>query len=92
MLILLLLIPLVGIVFLNTTNISNPKQIGLFVSILNLFVSLIIFALFDYSNVEFQFIQDNYETRGLNIYLGVDGISVFFCFINYINYTFSNIS
>ena len=84
-LILLMCVPLIGIVFILfnffniiNNNILNIKITALIISILNLILSLIIFILFDFSNLDFQFIQEIKEFKGLNIYLGVDGISIYF--------------
>ena len=39
---------------------------------------MFIFIVFDYSNIEYQFVQEVHEFNGLNIYLGIDGISIYF--------------
>jgi NADH-ubiquinone oxidoreductase chain 4 len=78
---LLVLLPLLGIIFLSSINrnkINNIKTFSLFISILNLCVSLLIYILFDNSNVDYQFIQEITEINGLNIYIGIDGISIYF--------------
>ena len=78
----LLLIPLLGVLILitgnNTIKSHTAKIIGLIISILNLVISLFIFIVFDYSNIEYQFVQEVHEFNGLNIYLGIDGISIYF--------------
>ena len=84
--ILLLTIPMIGVLIISSiysydlVNLNNKviKIIGLATSMLNLFVSLIIFILFDYSNNQFQFVQDYYDISFFNIYLGLDGLSIFF--------------
>src|ERR1700742_1297839 len=75
----LLIIPIIGI-FLLVQNPSHydPKKIALTTSILNLIVSLIIFILFDFSSNQFQFVQEHYNINYFDIYLGVDGISIYF--------------
>lgn len=80
----LLLIPLAGI-FTIVTNFSNInhylnnfKLIALVTSVINLILSLIIFILFDFSSNQFQFVQECYEVKGFNFYLGIDGISIYF--------------
>ena len=82
----LLLIPIVGI-FLISSHVSYQsekskivyyKYITLSTSILNLIISLIIYILFDFSNNQFQFVQEDYDLSLFNIYLGVDGISIYF--------------
>jgi len=82
----LLLIPLVGIslvVFeanygLYLVNNIRIKSIALGTSIVNLIVSLIMFILFDFSSKQFQFIEEHYQISYFDIYLGVDGLSIYF--------------
>ena len=76
----LIIIPLIGIFILLTGNFNtnSVKTIALFTSILNLIVSLFIYILFDYSNIDYQFVQEITEITGLNIYIGLDGISLYF--------------
>ena len=83
---LLLLIPLIGIGLvtiesnygLSLINNIRIKSIGLITSILNLFVSLVMFILFDFSSKQFQFIEEHYQINYFDIYLGVDGLSIYF--------------
>jgi NADH:ubiquinone oxidoreductase subunit 4 (subunit M) len=83
----LLLIPLLGIftiLIYTSYGLSIPdkqiKYLGLITTIINLIVSLIIFILFDFSGKQFQFIQiqEYYQINYFDIYLGLDGISVYF--------------
>ena len=71
--------------FLNTDNkessffdVSYYKKIAFITTILNVIVSLIIYMLFDFSNNQFQFIQANLDLSFYDIYLGVDGVSIYF--------------
>jgi NADH-ubiquinone oxidoreductase chain 4 len=83
---LLLLIPLLGIFIISTSmsynltflNIKRIKLIALSASILNLFISLIIFTLFDFSTNQFQFVQEYHEISYYDFYLGLDGLSIYF--------------
>lgn len=83
---LLLIIPIVGILTIytnfsyNTNILSNRriKTIGLITSIINLFVSLIVFILFDFSSNQFQFVQEYQEINSFDFYLGIDGLSIYF--------------
>jgi len=82
---LLLLIPLIGISFIVVESnygvlINNLriKSIALFTSIVNLIISLIMFILFDFSGKQFQFIEEQYQINYFDIYLGIDGLSVYF--------------
>jgi NADH-ubiquinone oxidoreductase chain 4 len=54
------------------------KMTGLFFSIVNLGVSLVIFLIFDFNNNEFQFVQEYYSINNFDIYLGIDGLSIYF--------------
>nr|YP_010690232.1 NADH dehydrogenase subunit 4 [Neopestalotiopsis cubana]WBU13071.1 NADH dehydrogenase subunit 4 [Neopestalotiopsis cubana]WGO76880.1 NADH dehydrogenase subunit 4 [Neopestalotiopsis cubana]WGO76898.1 NADH dehydrogenase subunit 4 [Neopestalotiopsis cubana] len=85
----LLLIPILGI-FLISSNMSYedaetaPSKIlsykitALVTSLVNLVISLVIFILFDFSSNQFQFVQEHYNINLFDIYLGVDGISIYF--------------
>ena len=87
-LLLLLIIPLIGIGFvligseanynLPKINKINIKLIGLLATIANLILSLVIFILFDFSNKQFQFIEEHHQISYYDIYLGIDGLSIYF--------------
>jgi NADH-ubiquinone oxidoreductase chain 4 len=57
---------------------NRGKKIALIASIINLIISLVIYLLFDFSYNEFQFVQEHIDLNFYNIYLGVDGISIYF--------------
>jgi NADH:ubiquinone oxidoreductase subunit 4 (subunit M) len=92
LLMLLLLIPVTGIFLISTTMYSDDsntnnsavalstrvKITGLATSIINLFVSLIVFVLFNFSSNQFQFVQEYHSVSSFDFYLGVDGISIYF--------------
>ena len=86
LLLLLLLIPLSGIFIISTSmsynltdlRIKQIKITALTTSILNLFLSLIVFIFFDFSNRQFQFVQECHKISYYDFYLGVDGISIYF--------------
>ncbi len=83
---LLLLIPLIGISLvtietnygLNLVNNIKIKSIALTTTIINLIVSLIMFILFYFSSKQFQFIEEHYQVSYFDVYLGVDGLSIYF--------------
>jgi NADH-ubiquinone oxidoreductase chain 4 len=83
---LLLLIPMLGIFTISTgmtyelssINIKRIKTIALSTSIVNLFVSLIVFILFDFSSNQFQFVQEYHQISSFDFYLGLDGLSIYF--------------
>jgi len=54
------------------------KTIGLTISVINLIVSLVIFMLFDFSSNQFQFVQEYHEISSFHIFLGIDGLSIYF--------------
>jgi len=82
----LLLIPLIGICTISTINAYRPTKLGiirikyiaLITSIINLFISLIIFIFFDFSSNQFQFVQEYHEISSFDFYLGLDGLSIYF--------------
>jgi NADH-ubiquinone oxidoreductase chain 4 len=57
---------------------KNYKIIALIFSILNLSISLLIYLLFDFNNNQFQYIQEQLNISLYDIYLGIDGISIYF--------------
>jgi NADH-ubiquinone oxidoreductase chain 4 len=81
----LIFTPIIGIFIISsmlTYNVENKpnllKSVALFVTIVNLAISLIIFILFDFSSKQYQFVQEQYEIGQYDIYLGIDGISIYF--------------
>lgn len=84
---LLLLIPMLGVLAVSTGisyessffNDKRIKTIALSTSIINLFVSLVVFIFFDFSNNQFQFVQEYYNVNSsFDLYLGLDGLSIYF--------------
>jgi NADH-ubiquinone oxidoreductase chain 4 len=83
---LLLLTPMLGIFTISTgmsyelssLDIRRIKTIALSTSIINLFISLIVFILFDFSSNQFQFVQEYHEISSFDFYLGLDGLSIYF--------------
>ena len=87
MLILLILIPIIGSLFIIPMNETNPqnvkqmKQIALSSTILNFFISLLLWYKFDSNTTQYQFISSLEITDTLqfcHLNFGVDGISLFF--------------
>ena len=82
----LLFIPIIGVLLIYTTTFYNLsieylkyiKSIALISSIIDLIYSLIVYILYDYSNNQFQFVQEHHEIGYFDIYLGLDGISIYF--------------
>ena len=79
----LLLTPILGILAIlvnreNGSSLTNIKVIALSTSIINFFISLVIFILFDFSTNQFQFVQEYHEISYFDFYLGLDGLSIYF--------------
>lgn len=54
------------------------KTIALNSSTCGLLVCLVMFALFDYSSNQFQFVEEVHEIGSYSLFLGVDGLSIYF--------------
>mgnify|MGYP001173005790 FL=1 len=80
----LILLPTIGSLFLffsktNNENNSTIKYVALFTSLVNFFLSIYLWYLFDANTSEFQFIEDRSWLVGIvNYKVGVDGISILF--------------
>ena len=82
----LLLIPIIGIFLIsstisyesNTIKIGYYKSVAFITSIINLIISLIIYIFFDFSSNQFQFVEENYNLSYFDVYLGLDGVSIYF--------------
>jgi NADH-ubiquinone oxidoreductase chain 4 len=78
----LILVPIIGIISITSIdayrNIKIVKTIALSVSVLNFFISLLIFILFNSSTNQFQFVQEHYNVQYFEIFLGIDGVSIYF--------------
>ena len=82
----LLLTPVIGIFIILTSISYNISEIylkrvkitALAISIIDLFISFILFMLFDFTNNQFQFVQEYYNVNSFDFYLGIDGISIYF--------------
>jgi NADH:ubiquinone oxidoreductase subunit 4 (subunit M) len=54
------------------------KLVALGTSIINLIISLIIYISFDFSSNQFQFVQEYHDMSFFDVYLGIDGLSIYF--------------
>lgn len=61
----------------NGNNVSH-KVIALSASIINLFISLIVYIFYHFSTNQFQFVQEYHQIGNFDFYLGVDGLSIYF--------------
>lgn len=79
---LLLLTPLIGAL----TTLASPhsdnkkfiKTVGLTTSVINMMISLVIFIMFDFSTNQYQFVQESHQLNSFSLYLGADGLSIYF--------------
>ena len=86
LLISLLFTPIIGILLVAGLSYDNNfkintrycKIIGLISSVFNLFISLVVFVLFNFSDNQFQFVQEYHQIHNFDFYLGIDGISIYF--------------
>ena len=69
-------------------NNFTVKYVALFTSLVNFFLSIYLWILFDQSTSEFQFVEDRIWIENfINYKVGVDGISILFILLNNIYYT-----
>ncbi len=75
-------LPVIGIIAVSSISFYKEKFyakfISLAVSVLNLVISLWIFIFFHSSTNQFQYVQEHYNMQIFDLYLGVDGISIYF--------------
>jgi NADH:ubiquinone oxidoreductase subunit 4 (subunit M) len=80
----LLAVPVIGTIVVSSIDSYKKssavyiKTIALVTSVINLIISLVMFMLFNNSTNQFQFVQEHYNVQLFDIYLGIDGISVYF--------------
>ena len=80
----LLLIPLLGIILLlplNENSLTSKviiKKIALLTSLINLFISIILWFKFDPTSTTYQFISEFNQFKFCHFHVGVDGISLYF--------------
>ena len=80
----LILLPFIGALFLFFTrskgeNKITVKYVALFTSLVNFFLSIYLWLLFDQTTSDFQFVEERVWIKNLiNYKVGVDGISILF--------------
>jgi len=80
----LLLVPIIGSLFLvpmnesTTENKTKMKNIAITTSLINLFLSIILWLNFDSSSTQYQFVYEFNQLNFFDFNLGVDGISLYF--------------
>ena len=81
---LLLIIPIIGSLLTmlvpETTleNIKKIKNIAITTAMINFLISIILLVLFDSSTNEYQFVSEFAQLSFCHLYIGVDGISIYF--------------
>ena len=79
----LILLPTIGSIFIffirpSSTN-KSIKNVSLFISLANLFISIYLWIIFDKSESDFQFVENREWMLGfVNYKVGIDGISILF--------------
>jgi len=75
-------LPVLGVVSVASINVYRQnfyaKLVSLIISVINFIISLFIFILFHNSTNQFQYVQEHYNMQYFDLYLGVDGISIYF--------------
>ena len=77
----LLLTPIITIFIVSLISheeVIKSKTIALGGTLVNLFVSLIVFIFYQFSSNQFQFVQEYHSIGSFDFYLGVDGLSIYF--------------
>ncbi|HYM01638.1 MAG TPA: NADH-quinone oxidoreductase subunit M, partial [Stellaceae bacterium] len=83
-------LPLAGVIFIFVLRgeaeavARNARWIALWTSLIDLALSLVLWAYFDPSTAEFQFVEAVQWLPGTNIayHMGIDGISLFFVLLS----------
>nr|YP_009229327.1 NADH dehydrogenase subunit 4 [Verticillium nonalfalfae]ALT31475.1 NADH dehydrogenase subunit 4 [Verticillium nonalfalfae] len=88
---LLLIIPIIGIFIISNLkaysvgsslieaeNTQKIKVIALVTASVNMILSFVVYVFFNSSSNQYQFVQEHYNIQSFDIYLGVDGISIYF--------------
>ena len=86
----LFLLPILGLFFIinismsmspaatQLNKIKKIKKTGLFISIFNLLLCVLIYIAMHFSSNQFQFVQEYHEIGNYDLYLGLDGLSIYF--------------
>src|SRR5574343_1033483 len=80
----LLTVPVIGTIVIASIDsykkgsVVYTKTVALVASVINLIISLVMFILFNNSTNQFQYVQEHYNVQLFDIYLGLDGISIYF--------------
>ena len=84
MLISLLLIPLIGSIILllvpenSPKNIEKMRVIAIVTSLVNFFISILIWIKFDSSVIDYQFVSEFNQYTFCHFNIGIDGISLYY--------------
>lgn len=73
----LIAVPVIGLIVVS--SIKNwMKEISLSIAIFNFILSIIFFIIFNNGSNQFQFVLEQYNVPTYHIFLGMDGISIYF--------------
>jgi len=91
MLLFLVVVPIIGIFFtfisssFGSDDLLTDRSVGFILSIIPFVWSLnVVYTLFDFSTNQFQFVQECIDLSFFHIYIGLDGISLFFIILTVI--------
>jgi NADH:ubiquinone oxidoreductase subunit 4 (subunit M) len=88
----LITLPLLGIFVVLLIPQNNPnlvKTVSLWTSLITFFISLVLWLQFDLSTPKYQFVEHFFSVPyvNMNVFIGVDGISLFFVLLTTFNPT-----
>lgn len=78
MLIIIIIIPLFGIFIIILLPVNTNKYISLISSLVNFFISILLWQNFDSGTIDYQFTTDFNSLNFCHLHFGVDGISIYF--------------
>jgi NADH-ubiquinone oxidoreductase chain 4 len=84
----IVIIPIISSILIGNIKVYNEKNlniakysiknIALSGTVLNFLLSLIILGIFNNSSNQFQYLQEHYNMQIFDVYLGIDGVSIYF--------------
>jgi NADH-ubiquinone oxidoreductase chain 4 len=84
----LVVVPIISSIYIASVKAYNNlyffnfklsiKEIALLSTVINFLLSLIIYLFFNNSTNQFQYVQEHYNVQLFDIYLGIDGVSIYF--------------
>lgn len=81
----LILIPVLGIFSISSISMFYSKSvnfyyrmIALIFCVLDLIISILIYIFFNEGTNQFQYVEERYNIQNYDLYLGIDGVSIYF--------------